>query len=113
MVENARVYGNWISEVRPDMKETMPTWPQTLLICVLGMASIVCGYFLSRLRDNWGPAAWAVLALLLIFATGFVVTVMLFYMRPQYGARAVPYTLVFLLGHGALVAVLCRIGVFG
>ncbi|MEW6553985.1 MAG: hypothetical protein AB1384_06840 [Actinomycetota bacterium] len=95
------------------MKETMPTWPQTLLICALGMASIVCGYILSRLRDGWGPAAWAVLGLLLILATGFLVTVVLFYMRPQYGTRAVPYTLVFLLGHGALVAVLWRIGVFG
>ena len=104
---------SWISEVRLEMKETMPTWPQTLLIAAFGMASIVCGYFLSRLRDNWGPSAWAVLALMVVFAMGFVVTVLLFYMRPQYGARAVPFTLVFLLGHGALVAVLWRIGVFG
>jgi len=113
MEKNGRACGNWISEVRCEMKETMPTWPQTFLIGALGLASIVCGYFLSRMRESWGPSAWAMLALLAVFAAGFVVTVLLFYMRPQYGARAIPYTLVFLLGHGALVAVLWRIGVLG
>jgi hypothetical protein len=95
------------------MKESMPSWPQTILIGAFGMVSIVCGCLLSRMRYDWGPAAWAVLFLLVISALGFAVTVLLFYMRPQYGARAVPYTLVFFLGHGALVAVLWRIGVFG
>jgi hypothetical protein len=91
----------------------MPTWPQTLLISAFGMAIIVFGYWLSRAREDWGPSAWAFLALLVLSGTGFVVTVLLFYMRPQYGARAFPFLLVFLLGHAALVAVLWRIGVFG
>ena len=95
------------------MKETMPTWPQTLLICAFGMAFMVCGYFLSRMRDNWGSSAWALLAILVLSGIGFVVTVLFFYMRPQYGARAFPVLLAFLLGHAALVAVLWRIGVFG
>ena len=60
MERNGRACGNCISEVRCEMKEAMPTWPQTLLITALGMASIVCGYFLSRMRDDWSPSAWAV-----------------------------------------------------
>jgi hypothetical protein len=95
------------------MKETMPTWPQTLLISAFGMAFIVCGYFLSRMRENWGSSAWAVLALLILSGMGFVATVLLFYMRPQHGAKAFPFLLVFLFGHAALVAVLWRIGIFG
>jgi hypothetical protein len=42
-----------------------------------------------------------------------VATVLLFYMRPQHGAKAFPFLLVFLFGHAALVAVLWRIGIFG
>lgn len=95
------------------MKETMPSWPQMLLISSFGTAAIVCGYFLSRMRENWGSSAWALLALLALSGVGFAATVLLFYLRPQYGGRAFPLLLAFLLGHVALVAVLWRIGVFG
>ena len=95
------------------MKETMPTWPQTFLMCAFAVAFIVCGYYLSRMYDGWGSSAWALLVILLLCGIGFVVTVLLFYLRPQYGARAYPFLLAFLLGHAALVAVLWRIGVFG
>jgi hypothetical protein len=91
----------------------MPTWPQMVLISAFGMAAIVFGYYLSRMREDWGSAAWAMLALLVISGAGFVATVYMFYIRPQHGARAFPFLLAFLLGHVALVALLWRIGVFG
>lgn len=91
----------------------MPNWPQTLVICAFAMAFIVCGYFLSRVRESWGSSAYAMLALLLLSGAGFLVTVFLYYIRPQYGPRALPVTLAFLFGHAALVALLWRMGVFG
>ncbi|MBN2026575.1 MAG: hypothetical protein JW854_07450 [Actinobacteria bacterium] len=95
------------------MKETMPTWPQTALIVAFGMAAIVIGYYLSRMRGNWGTSAWLLLAFFIVSGAGFAVTVLVFYLRPQYGARAFPFLLVLLLGHVAVVAVLWRIGAFG
>ncbi len=95
------------------MKETMPTWPQTFLTCAFGAAAIVMGYFLSRMRGDWGASAWAVLALFVLAGAGFLVTVMLFYMRPQYAARALPFLVAFLLGHAAVVALMWRIGLLG
>lgn len=95
------------------MKETMPSWPRTLLIVAFGIAAVVFGYYLSRMPDGWGPSAWALLGFMALSGAGFVVTVFLFYVRPQHGARAYPYLLVFLLGHVALVALLWRMGVFG
>jgi pilus assembly protein TadC len=95
------------------MKETMPTWPQTLLIAAFGVVAVILGYYLSRMRGNWGPSAWAILVLFMVSGAGFLITVLLFYMRPQYGARAFPFLLVLMLGHAAVVAVLWRIGVFG
>jgi len=62
------------------------------------------------MHGHWGSSAWALLVILLICGMGFAVTVLLFYMRPQYGAKAFPFLLAFLLGHAALVAVLWRIG---
>ena len=59
------------------MKGTMPTWPQTALICAFGALALVLGYFLSRMRGDWGPAAWAILALFVLSGTGFTVTVSL------------------------------------
>jgi hypothetical protein len=95
------------------MRDTMPTWPQMTLITACGMAFIVLGYSLSRMREGWGPSAWLLLALLVVFGLGFMVSVTVFYMRPQHGAKAIPFLLAFLLGHAALVALLWRIGVFG
>jgi hypothetical protein len=95
------------------MKDTMPTWPQTLFICAIAAAFIVLGYFLSRMRGNWGPPAWAMLAFLLICGLGFIASVILFYLRPQYGAKALPFFVAFMLGHVVVVALLWRIGVFG
>ena len=96
-----------------EMKETMPTWPQTFLIIAFGMAAVVFGYYLSGMRDAWGSSAWVLLVMLVLSATGFMITVVMFYLRPQHGARAFPYLLAFLLGHVALVALLWRIGVLG
>jgi hypothetical protein len=84
-----------------------------MLIGACGILAIVLGYLLSRMRGNWGSSAWAVLLLFILSGMGFLVTVLLFYMRPQYGARAFPFLLAFFLGHAALVMVLWRIGVFG
>jgi len=95
------------------MKETMPSWPQTALIVVFGMLAVVLGYFLSRMRGDWGPSAWLLLALFIVSGAGFLVTVLLFYLRPQYGARAFPFLLALLLGHAVVVTVLWRIGAFG
>jgi hypothetical protein len=95
------------------MKENMPTIPQTFLICAFAAAFVIVGYFLSRMRESWGPSAWGLLALLVLCGAGFVVTALLFYLRPQYGAKAMPFLLVFLLGHAALVAVLWRLGALG
>jgi len=95
------------------MKETMPTWPQTALIVAFGMAAIVLGYYLSRMRGDWGPPAWSLLVLFGVSGAGFLVTILIFYMRPQYGARAFPFLLALLLGHAVVVTVLWRIGVFG
>jgi len=95
------------------MKGTMPTWPQTALICAFGALALALGYLLSRMRGAWGPAAWAILALFVLSGTGFLVTVSLFYMRPQYAGRALPFLLAFLLGHAVVVAVLWRIGLLG
>lgn len=95
------------------MKDTMPSWPQMLLISAFGTAAIACCYFLGRMRENWGPPAWALLALLALSGAGFALTVLMFYLRPQYGERAFPLLLAFLLGHFALVALLWRMGALG
>lgn len=91
----------------------MPTWPQTMLICAFAMAFIVCGYYLSRMRASWGTSAWTILVFLLLAGTGFIAAVFLFYLRPQYGARAFPFLLALLLGHVAVVAMLWKMGIFG
>ncbi len=95
------------------MKTTMPTWPQTLLIMAFGMTSIVCGYFLSHMRESWGSSAWALLAIFVLSGMGFLATVLVFYLRPQYGGRAFPFLLLFLCGHVVVVAILWRMGVLG
>ena len=95
------------------MKDTMPSWPQTMLICAFGTAFIVCGYFLSRARGSWGPSAWANLVLTLLTGAGFIAAVTFFYLRPQYGARAFPFLLALLSGHAVVVLVLWRVGMLG
>lgn len=95
------------------MKDSLPSWPQTLLICAFGMAFIVCGYYLSRARGSWKPSTWATLILTLFTGVGFVAAVTLFYLRPQYGARAFPFLLALLSGHAAVVLVLWKIGILG
>ena len=95
------------------MKDAMSSWPQTSAICAFAMLFIACGYLLSRMRESWGPAAWTLLALLLLCGAGFMVTVFLFYLRPQYGPRALPVALAMLCAHIALVALLWRIGAIG
>ena len=95
------------------MRDAMPTWPQTLIICAFAMIFIVCGYYLSRVHGNWGPSSWALLAFLLLAGTGFVAALFLFYLRPQYGAKAFPFLLALLLGHGAVVAVMWKMGILG
>lgn len=96
-----------------DLKHAQPTWPQTILICASGMVFCFLGYLLSRLRHCWGATAWLVLALLILAAIGFLAAVLLFYLRPQYGSKALPFFLLLLLGHVMLIAVLWRIGVVG
>ena len=95
------------------MRDAQPTWPQTMLICAFGAAFCLLGYLLSRMRGSWGPAAWAVLALLVLCGMGFLATVFLFYLRPQYGPKAFPLFLLMLLGHVMIVAVLWKIGAPG
>jgi hypothetical protein len=53
------------------------------------------------------------LILTLLTGAGFVTAVALFYLRPQYGARAFPFLLALLSGHVAIVLVLWRIGILG
>ncbi len=95
------------------MKDNMPTWPQMLVIMLFATAAVFCGYFLSRTGGEWGASAWALLALFLLSCAGFLVAVLLFYLRPQYGPRAVPFLIAFMLGHFLLVALLWAMGVLG
>jgi hypothetical protein len=84
-----------------------------MLICAFGTAFIVCGYYLSRVRGDWGASAWTNLVLTLLTGAGFVAAVALFYLRPQYGARSFPFLLALLFGHAAVVLVLWRAGILG
>jgi hypothetical protein len=98
-------------EVNHEMKDTMPTWPQTLLITALGMGFCAVAYFLSHMRDNWGASAWALLLLLVSCGVGFMLALFFFYLRPQYGPRAFPALVFMLLGHAALIAILVKMGI--
>jgi predicted neutral ceramidase superfamily lipid hydrolase len=92
------------------MKNTQPTWPQTLLICAFAAAFCFLGYFLSRMRNHWGPSAWLILAFLVLVGMGFILALFFYYLRPQYGVKAFPVFLAMILGHATLVAVLLKMG---
>ena len=92
------------------MKNDLPTWPQTLLICALGAAFCLLGYILSRMHGGWSPVQWSIAGLLAIVGSAFLLTIFLFYLRPQYGNKAFPLLLFLLLGHTVLVAFLWRMG---
>lgn len=106
-----KVYGGPRWEVISDMKNAQPTWPQTFLICACAAVFCFLGYILSRMRGNWGPTYWSILALLVLAGVGFLLALFFFYLRPQYGSKALPLLLLMLLGHVILVAALFRMGV--
>ncbi len=93
------------------MKDTMPTWPQMVLISVFGAAALAACYFFSRLRGSMGPGAWAALAGMILAGLGFLISLFLFYLRPQYGPKAFPALLLMLAGHFLLVMLLFKSGV--
>ena len=93
------------------MKNDIPTWPQTLLICALGTVFCVLGYILSRRHTGWDTSTLAFAGLLTLCGLAFLSTIYFFYMRPQYGSKALPALVVMLLGHAALVALLVKTGV--
>lgn len=92
------------------MKDAMPTWPQLLLISFFGMAAVFLGFMFSRMRGSWPAATWGVLALMILAGLGFVTTVFFFYLRPQYGPKALPALAFMLLGHLMLVLALFKAG---
>lgn len=100
-------------EVMVEMKDVMPTWPQTLLIAGLGGSFCLCCYLLSRSYGDWGPSAWGILAILALSGMGFLGSVFLLYIHPRYGPRAFPVLLILILGHLLIVAVLWRMGTPG
>lgn len=93
------------------MKNPQPTWPQTALICACAAVFCFLGYMLSRLRNDWGTTAWIVLALMAVTGIGFLSSILCFYLRPQYGNRALAMFALLLLGHVILAAVLWRMGI--
>lgn len=95
------------------MKNSMPGWPQTISICVFGAFFCFAGYRLSRIHGPWGAAGWTMAGLLILAGLGFVFTVFLFYLKPQYGSRAFPALFGLLLGHFILAAILLRVGMTG
>jgi hypothetical protein len=90
------------------MKNVIPSWPQTLSICASGAVFCLLGYKLSRLHGGWGTVEWSITALLVLSGLAFIATLFTFYLRPQYGRKALPALLFLLLGHAVLVAVLFR-----
>lgn len=95
------------------MKEKMPTWPQMALILLAGTAVCLCAYLMANHREQLARFLPAVIALMVASAAAFLVTVYLFYLRPQYGSRSLPALLLFLAGHILIVLVLWRLGALG
>jgi hypothetical protein len=93
------------------MKNVMPTWPQILSICAPGALFCFLGYEMSRFEGGWTGMKWSVAVLLILSGLAFIANLFMFYLRPQYGKKAVPALIFLLTGHAILVAIMVRTGV--
>jgi MFS-type transporter involved in bile tolerance (Atg22 family) len=94
-----------------NIKDAQPTWPQTLLICGFAAAFCFLGYLFSHLRYDWNGVTWLVLALMVVSGIAFLAAVFFYYLRPQYGAKALLMFILMLVGHALLVLVLVKAGI--
>ncbi|MGQ9476150.1 MAG: hypothetical protein ACUVRX_10975 [Actinomycetota bacterium] len=95
------------------MKDELPSWPRLMLMAVPVAVMVACAYIFTNHRETLGGGAVLVAALAVVSFVGFFITLYFFYLRPQYGSRAPLHLLLFLLGHGVLVLLMWRAGVFG
>jgi|BarGraNGADG00312_1021997.scaffolds.fasta_scaffold01227_1 hypothetical protein len=95
------------------MKDNMPGWPQTLSICAFGTLFCVLGYILSHRDRAWDAASWTIAGFLILIGLAFLSAIFVFYLRPQYGGKAVPAFILMLLGHGMLITLLWKTGMIG